>query len=147
AFSKKMDDFEHQDRQRYELGMRACENAARLSTIVAVGRGSPTVDREDIAWAIALSQRSWTAACGGVERYMHEYFEFPKFCETVADVYRTEGWLSLRDINRRFGRHQRYGNELTSVLKQLVREERITTDDRSPPTGGRTSPGHRWIGD
>jgi hypothetical protein len=50
-FSRKIDAFEDSDQQRYTLGMRACENAARLATNVAVGRGSRTVDREDIAWA------------------------------------------------------------------------------------------------
>jgi hypothetical protein len=55
AFSRKMDEFEGIDRQRYELGMRAAENAVRLATIVAAGRGSQTVDCDDIKWAVAVA--------------------------------------------------------------------------------------------
>jgi hypothetical protein len=148
AFSKKMDDFENRDQMRYELGMRVCENAVRLATNVAVGRGSPTVDKEDIAWAIALSERSFDASCGGFNRYMQVYFEFPKFCDVVADAYCTEGWIAIRDIHRRFGRRQRFGTEVDRVLAQLVKEERIIKDDHPPPpTGGKSSPGHKWIKD
>ena len=147
AFSKKMDDFEHRDRKRYELGMRACENAVRLATIVAAGRGSPTIDREDILWAIAVSERSFEATCGGVERYMREYFEFPKFCDTVGEAIRLSGWISERDLYRRFGRNMRWGNELVRALAHLEKAERITESPHAPRSGGPTSKGYKWIGD
>jgi Protein of unknown function (DUF3987) len=140
AFSKKMDSFEAGGRQRYELGMRVCENAARLATNMAVGRGSPTVDREDIEWAVKLSERSFNAAIGGVERYMHEYLEFPKFCDRILDALRTNGGeLPRREVLRQFGRKQRWGIELERALTQLKKEERISFEERSPRTGGPTS--------
>jgi Protein of unknown function (DUF3987) len=140
AFSKKMDSFEAGDRQRYELGMRVCENAARLATNMAVGRGSPTVDREDIEWAVKLSERSFEAAIGGVERYMHEYLEFPKFCDRILDALRANGGeMPRREVLRQFGRKQRWGIELERALTQLKKEERISFEERSPRTGGPTS--------
>jgi DNA replicative helicase MCM subunit Mcm2 (Cdc46/Mcm family) len=139
-FSKKMDTFENSDRQRYELGMRACENAVRWATNIAAGRWSPTVDREDIAWAVKLSERSFEAAVGGVERYMQEYFEFPQFCDRILDALDANGGeMKRRDVLRKFGRKQRYGNELERVLTQLKKEERINFIERTPQSGGTTS--------
>jgi hypothetical protein len=66
-FSREMDKYER-NRQRFELSMRACENAVRWATIIAVGRGSPTVDLDDITHAIEISKRSFEAVVGGVER-------------------------------------------------------------------------------
>jgi hypothetical protein len=143
-FSQKMDDLEHANRQHYELGMRACENAVRLATIVAVGRGSKTVGREDMEWAVALSERSFQAAIGGIEKYTREYFEFPKFCERIVENIRAAGgWMSKRDLYRKFGRNMRWGNELDRTLGQLVAAERITLSNRWSPNGGPNSPGYQ----
>jgi hypothetical protein len=136
TFSKKMDGFEETDSQRYELGMRACENAARLATIVAVGRGSQTVDREDIEWAIKLAECSFEATIGGVDRYMREYFEFPKFCERVLQkIAEHGGSRSRRDLERDFRSNKRYGFELERVLNQLIAEGRIEREFRSGSRG------------
>jgi hypothetical protein len=143
AFSRKMDQWEERDRQRYELGMRTCENAARLATIVAVGRGSKTVDREDIEWALALAERSFEAAVGGIDKYMREYFEFPKFCTQVLEAIRVAGgWMSKRDLSRKFGRNMRWGNELDRAVAQLIAEERVAPASRSPRSGGHTAEGY-----
>jgi hypothetical protein len=60
--------------------------AIRVATITAVGRRARAVFKEDIAWGIDLARESFKAADGGAERYMHEYFEFPKQCERVAEA-------------------------------------------------------------
>jgi hypothetical protein len=44
GFSREIDEWEEKDRRKFELGMRAAENAARCGTIVAAGCFSPTVD-------------------------------------------------------------------------------------------------------
>ena len=148
AFSKKMDAFENSDRQRYELGMRACENAVRWATNIAIGRFSPTVDREDIEWAVKLSERSFNAAVGGVDRYMQEYLEFPKFCARILDALHANGGeMTKRDVLRLLGRKQRYGIELERALVQLKKEERIKFIERSPATGGPTSTVIVLVGD
>jgi hypothetical protein len=142
AFSGEVDALEDGDRQRYELAMRAGENAVRFATNIAVGRGSPTVDREDITHAIALSRQSLDAACGGVTQYMHEHFEFPKFCDRVLDFIACgeDGFASRRDIERKFRGNVRHGFEMQNVLDQLKREKRIEeanrTGQRGPAAGG-----------
>jgi hypothetical protein len=84
------------------------------------------VDREDIEWGISVAERSLDAAVGGVEKYMRQYFEFPKFCDAVlAKITEAGGWMSKRDLGRVFRRHSRHGFELARALAQLVSEERI----------------------
>jgi hypothetical protein len=100
--------------------MRVCENAVRLATILAVGRGSRTVDREDIQWAIRVAERSFDAMVGGVDKYMRKYFEFPKFCdEVLARLAKHGGWRSKRDLERDFRSNKRYGHELDNVLPSV----------------------------
>jgi hypothetical protein len=144
AFSREMDKYQN-DRRRFELSMRTCENAVRWATIVAVGRGSPTVDLPDITHAISLCRLSFEAAVGGIERYMQEYLEFPRYCDRVLDAIKTEGFISDYQLYRRYGRHQRHGYELDRVLKQLVKQGHIAHCKRSPRTGGTVSPGWAYL--
>ena len=136
AFSRKMDELEGTNKEHYHLSMRACENAVRFATDVAVGRFSPTVACEDIAWATALGQHSFEASCGGVERYMRRYFEFPQFCDRVLErIAANGGWRSRRDLERDFRRNERYGHELDRVFAKLIAEERIKSGERSGTRG------------
>jgi hypothetical protein len=137
GFSREMDALEGKDAQRYRLSMRACENAARLATNLAVGRGSRTVDCEDITWAIGLASQSVEAACGGVDKYMSEYFEFPKFCDRVLEWLKSQPnrFAPPHLIARKFGRNQRNAFEIDNVLRQLVKEQRIIDDTRSSSRG------------
>lgn len=153
AFSRKMDEFETSDRQKYELGMRVCENSVRLATNMAVGRGSATVDREDITWAIAWAERSFNAAVGGVRKYMRQYFEFPQFCDRVFEFIRTShetvsragATLPFRStyiLKREFRGSQKLGGfQLDNVIDQLVGERRIFACGR-PAARGPSSPGY-----
>jgi hypothetical protein len=135
AFSGEMDKWEGS--QRYELAMRTTENAVRCATIVAAGRGSAVVELRDIEWAMKWARVSFEAACGGFEKYMRKYFEFPKFCDEFVAALEgeAEGFLSDRDIERRFGRNQRFGNELERVKAQLQREVRIEKCSRAKSRG------------
>jgi hypothetical protein len=131
AFSRKMDAMQEENKGRYELGMRATENACRLATIVAVGRGSPTVDVEDIEWGIALAELALDTLVSDIGKYMTEYVEFPRFCSMVWDevwlktASEPPHWMSVRGLNRRFNRSLKYGTELDRALIQLVKEERL----------------------
>ena len=146
-FSLEMDKLEQGDPQRYELGMRVCENSARFATDIAVGRFSPTVDVEDISHAIAICKLSFEAMVGGLASYMREYFEFPEFCNKVGDAFRQHGFISKRDLNRMFFRNMRMGFELDNVVNQLKKQGLIERAHRTPPTGGPIAEGWRWIGD
>jgi hypothetical protein len=135
AFSKEVDGWQEKDKRKFELSMRAAENAERCSTIVAGGCFSSTVDAADIDWALRWSRVSADAADGGVKKYMHNYFEFPKFCEEVAERISQEGFMSNRDLSRAFRRNMKHGHELDKVLAHLVKEGRVNACDRKGPTG------------
>ena len=145
--SRKMDREEASDRRRYELSMRVCENAIRLATIIAVGRGSVTVELDDMRWGLALAQQAYEAIVGGVRKYMIEYLQFPKFCLTLTEAYKSRGWIWDRDLHRDFGHHQRYGMELERAKSALIKQGVIRFAKRYPPTGGQYRNGHEWCGD
>jgi len=135
AFSREMDQWEDKDKRKFELGMRATENGLRCATVVAGGCFSPTVGRRDIEWALEWSRVSFEASCGGFEKYMAEYFKFPKFCAEVADAIQVGGFMSDRDLKRKFRKNMIFGNELDRALKQLRTEERIRRSSRSGSRG------------
>jgi hypothetical protein len=141
AFSKKMDQIGTTNKNHYSLSVRTGETAKRFATNVARGRGSPTVDRRDIEWGIALAERSFEAGVGGYARYMRNYFEFPKFCEEFLQHLSTHGdedwWVANRDLERAFRGNKRHGFELPNVIAQLLAEERIVFEER----GGKRGPG------
>ena len=145
-FSREMDQYEGKDDKRHILGMRATENASRFATNVAVGRGSPTVDFEDIDHSIKLNRLSFDAMVGGIKKYMKQYYDFPKFCDEVAQAFRQRGFISESQLNREFFRNMRWGNELSRVIDQLKKQGLIEYAEQSPATGGHAAKGWRGIG-
>jgi len=142
AFSREIDGYEDKDKRKANVARRAADNAVRCATILAAGRQSKTVDVEDIEWALKLSRVSLEAACGGFEKYMNDYFKFPKFCAEVVEAIRAEGgFMSERELNRRFRRNMKYGNELDKALSHLRAEEQIRYTTRKGERGPR-SPGY-----
>jgi hypothetical protein len=136
-FSQEIDGFEETDKRRFELGMRATENAARCATIIAAGCFSKTVNEGDIGWALRWSRVSLEASYGGIAKYMREYYEFPKFCERVTEFIREQGgFAASRDLDRKFRSNMKYGHELEKALAQLQKEgiiERASRPSRSGP--------------
>jgi hypothetical protein len=98
-----------------------------VATNVAVGCGSSTVDLEDIEWAIKFSDRSVDAAVGGREKYMHEYFAFPKYCEEVLTKIGSDSrrFRTEAELRNDFRNNSKTGYDLDNVLRQLQREGRI----------------------
>jgi hypothetical protein len=136
-FSREIDQWQEKDRRKFELGMRAAENAVRCATNVAAGCFSPTVDVGDIEWALKWSRVSFEAADGGFKKYMRDYFEFPKFCERVLEfIGQGDGFASDRDLSRAFrGNMGRGPYELQNALSQLEREDRIREGLRQKSRG------------
>jgi hypothetical protein len=134
AFSRALD--KNAGTRRDELSRRGAENAVRLATILAVGRGSPSVDRQDIEWGIRFSARSMDAAAGGVEKYMKEYLAFPKFCERIlAKINEYHGWRSESDLRREFRNNQKGIFDFNQAIEQLLKEGRIRAEERKPSRG------------
>src|SRR5262249_44558228 len=136
-FSGEIDALQEVDKRKFQLGMRAPENAERCATIVAAGCFSPTVDQGDIDWALRWSRVSFEANVGGVQKYMRDYYEFPKFCERVFEFIKmqADGFASGRDLGRAFRRNMKFGNELERVLEQLKKEGLIKRDIRQSRSG------------
>jgi hypothetical protein len=135
-FSREIDQWQEKDKRRFELGMRAAENAVRCSTIVAAGCFSPTVDVRDIEWALKWSRVSFEAADGGFKKYMRDYYEFPKFCDQIVEAIRSQGgFMSDRDLGRAFRRNMKHGHELEKALHQLEREDHISRASRKASRG------------
>jgi Protein of unknown function (DUF3987) len=138
-FSRRLDALTKTNPRRDQIAKRGAENAVRLATNMASGRGSSTVDLEDIAWAIKFAERSIDAACGGYEKYMQEYLAFPKFCARVLAEITAHGWCSKRNLHRTFRKNERQGFELENAIGKLIKEERIKSVERT--YRGQTSPG------
>jgi hypothetical protein len=147
ALSKKLDAIqEGDDENRRDLSQRVCENAIRIATIIAVGRGASAVARRDIEFAIDLCERSFDAVVNGVEKFMFELYQFPRLVErafTMIDAV-WPGILLKRDLKRAFRNNQSWGNELDRACKYLEEEERV---EYFPNVGdsNRRSPGYRSI--
>jgi hypothetical protein len=137
VFSKEIDQWEDKDKRKFELGMRAAENAVRCATNVAAGCFSSTVDVEDIEWALRWSRVSLDAADGGVKKYMRDYFEFPKFCDRVLEWIGSQkgGFASDRDLGRAFRRNMKFGSELDKATSQLQKEGMIERCTRASGRG------------
>jgi len=140
--ASEIDQWQDKDKRKFELGMRAAENAVRCATDIAAGCFSPTVDLPDIEWALKWSRVSYDAAVGGVEKYMRNYYEFPTFCEKVLEFIQSDGgFVSDYILGRKFRSNMRRGFELESALKQLERECHIRkgsrrTGERGPAAMG-----------
>ena len=129
GFSREMDALTEpgKDKHRSELSRRQTENAVRIATDVAVGRGSRVVEVEDIEWAIVLARHSLETAVGGFEKYMDKYEAFPQKCDSAVAWLKSQpdGFASDSEWYRKLGRSARYGGDPQAITNQLLREHRI----------------------
>jgi hypothetical protein len=145
SFSRSVDGWEVGNARRYDAGRRACENAIRLATIVAIGRFSQSVDVEDIRWAIALVERSVDAAVGGLAEYMRDYLELPDYCQAIIDaIHEAGGWCAERDLMRMFRNKTKNLSRYREAIAWLISEQRIKLEVRG---SRRASPGYRLLAD
>jgi hypothetical protein len=144
AYSARIDRLEEAGRPgEFNLAIRGCENAVRIATIIAVGRGSALVEREDIERGIALAEISIETALGGKDKFVKTYFEYPEMCEELATFYQEAGGpVSDRDLDRKFGRNQKWAGILDKAKDQLRREGRIKYTNCSAL---QNSPGYEWV--
>jgi len=143
----RVDALAKEDKDQHELAMRACENAVRAATIVAAGRGSPTVDIEDIRWAIELSRESFRGMVAGVDRYTQHYYKFAPFCEKVLEAIRKTryGFMGDANLHKMFRKNEEWGGMLYRVKQQLVREKQIEWAQGREGERGHLMDGYRLI--
>jgi hypothetical protein len=144
------------DPWRHEVSARAPEQALRMATIVAAGRGGKfgerVVEREDMAWAAELAWMCVDAACEGYAKYMEKSLSFPALYQVVLERIGAEadGWCSTFELKRFFRAYQRKGWELDKALGQLKAERRIEGEVERPgkhKTRGKPSPGYAVLQD
>lgn len=146
-FSARIDALEG-NHPRAELALRSAENAKRCATIVSQGCFRD-VDKSDMDWGTRFAEESFKAHAGGADRFLREYHEFPEMCDRLHAAYLAapNHFISDRDANRRFGRNQRYGNELERAQRQLAKEKRLDRCEMSPTGFGRAAKGYRALVD
>jgi hypothetical protein len=83
-----------------ELWARAPENALRMATVVAVYRGSRTVDLEDLEWGLALVEYSVRQIKRGLDEHVLEQLAQGELVKKIRDEFRRAGRLKRGDINR-----------------------------------------------
>lgn len=124
AFSGKLDALEAVNSMKYQLGQRVCENSVRLATDMACGRGSSKIELEDIQWALKVGELSFDTSCSNYEKYVNDFYKFPVLCRKIWEALLDRA-MPEWEIERMFGRNQRFGNEVERAMKQLKKERRI----------------------
>jgi len=130
------------DPLRDQLFMRVPENAIRLATIVAVGRGSPTVDVPDIEWAHALALESAESMHAGFVKYSTDPLVFAALVQRAKDLLGAapRRCMTLRDFKRKMERHLKSKRDLDDLIKYLKDAEYIACHRKGPSKkGGRPS--------
>jgi hypothetical protein len=145
AFSAEVDALEDAH-PRYQLALRLPESAARIATDVALGCGRE-IENGDVLFGKAFAMESFKAHAGGADRFMREYLEFPEMCDRMYETILAapKCFISEVNINRKFGRTQRWGSEIGRVLQQLIKEKRIEKCSYSESGFGRAAAGYRAI--
>jgi hypothetical protein len=138
-YSREIDNLEDCGRAgEFNLAKRGAENAVRIATIIAGGRGSKIIEVPDIERGIAIAKVSVETSLGGKDRFLKTFLRFDQMCDELAATFKARGWISNRDIAREFGRKQQWVGVLERAKQHLIDEERIVSEER-----GR-SPGYRW---
>jgi hypothetical protein len=130
------------DPLRDQLFMRVPENAIRLATIVAVGRGSRTVDVPDIEWAHALALESADSMHAGFVKYSTDPLAFAALVQQGKDLLRAapNRCMTERDFKRKIERHLKSKRDLDDLLNYFDEAEYIDKQKKpSTKKGGRPS--------
>jgi len=137
---------EQGDEEAQELQVRVAEMAVRLATIRAVGQCAKVVNLDDMEWGRMLALESLATLRDGLERWHRPNLDFPALCRKIAEKVEKEGWVKVRDIKRSFGQNVQRKQYIKDAIEQLKEEERVEVEWRTPPNGGRSSEGLRWLG-
>jgi hypothetical protein len=79
-----------------DVQIRVALNAIRVATIVAVGRGSASVELADLEWALSLASASATRLLEDLSKYSREQLLFGDLCDKILSVIRRAGGFVLR---------------------------------------------------
>ena len=110
-----------------DLRGRSAEMAIRIATIVAVGRGSSTVDVGDVKYGIAMAHRSAETMIAGAADFMAENEQEANWQKIVRMIREKGGRLEYRTIYRSM-KHMR-SREMKELLMHMVDSGVIDVDE------------------
>ena len=127
-----------------ELWIRAPEIALRLATILAVFRGSSTVEVEDLEWSIELIRQSTKQLSRGLQKHMLEEYAQADLVAYIREQFRLAGLLTLGQIRKLCERKTDDHRKIGHAIDHLVMCGDIEEVGSSGP--GRPTRRWKWIG-
>ena len=118
---------------------RTAENAIRLATIVAIGRGSMTVNAADMSWARAFTMWATQRMAEGAGLYIADS-DNQAMANDVKRSLKGKGKV-IADLLRALG-HKYKAKDLEGVLNLMIEAEEITIERGATTSKGGQPP--RW---
>ena len=124
--------------------VRVAEQAIRVATIIAAGRGADTVDLPDLLWGFELAARSADALMTAFRSHVPTS-DHAERLEFVEQVIRKEGTISRSRLTnltrRRVDRRQ-----LDGILAMDVEAGKVVAEIARKGTRGPETIAYRWLG-
>ena len=119
---------------------RTAENAIRLASIVAIGRGWMTVDAADMSWARAFTMWSTERMAEGAGLYIADS-DHQAMANDVKRSLKGKGKVDRSTLLRALG-HKYKARDLEGVLNLMIEAEEMTIErGATTPKGGQPP---RW---
>ena len=128
-----------------ELWVRAPEIALRIATIVAVFRGSNTVDLDDLEWAIKVVRQSTAQIAHGLQKHMLEDYEQADLVEHIRELFRKKTVVRLGQIPKHCERKTSDYRKIDAAIHHLATCEEII-EAEAPEGPGRPTKRWKWNG-
>ncbi|MDY8108272.1 PriCT-2 domain-containing protein [Fulvimarina sp. 2208YS6-2-32] len=138
-YRKQVEDLMSDDPAQADLRGRTAEMAVRIATIVAIGRGSETVDLEDLQYGMTLASRSADTMIAGAADFMAENDQEANWQKIARMIREKGGRLEYRAIYRSM-KHMR-SRDLKDLLTHMADSGVITVDEIKRDDGGHPK---RW---
>ena len=111
-----------------KLLSRTPEMAVRLATILAIGRGRPVIDAQDMRWGADLALWSGERMIADTNAYMVESEHQGRLKEVLRHIQAAKRkTISRTDLNRKV-KHKFTGRQLAEILSDLADSETITIE-------------------
>jgi hypothetical protein len=129
---------EEPDAQRREIFCRVAQIAERVASVIAFGRFSRVIEREDILLAAAIAMQSAEILYAGVLEYMEEELSLNSLCKRIVEWIRAAGGsMTRRDVLRKARPFIRKHIDAESSIAYLINSDLLREEVKT--TGGRSS--------
>lgn len=125
-----------------QLYNRGYEHICRLSMIHSVSSGVPTVSRESLEWGVETFEACMHNAASFFEEAATDGTKFDSLFNRIKSAVKRSGFMSSRDLQRKFTISKR---ELSELTTSLVSAEFLTPSFRM--NGSQKIPGFDYLRD